>query len=79
MQIHKQCTRLKVQTLAPWLVQEGEYLAHGGGGIILSVGLMRMLPTSYMLVGCTRKGEKTAACLQQSTLSLLECAVGAWY
>lgn len=28
--------------------QDGEYLVHGGGGIILSVGLMRMLPISYL-------------------------------
>lgn len=32
----------------PRYPQEGEYLAHGGGGIILSVGLMRMLSSAYV-------------------------------
>ncbi|KDD73224.1 hypothetical protein H632_c2408p0, partial [Helicosporidium sp. ATCC 50920] len=27
---------------------KGEFIAHGGAGIILSVGLMRMMPVSYM-------------------------------
>jgi hypothetical protein len=29
--------------------QEGEYLVHGGGGIILSIGLMKLLSVDYMM------------------------------
>lgn len=59
-------------------MQNGEFLAHGGAGIILSAGLMRMLPTSYMLVRRFAAGFCFLVLFRLQEGASLELAVPGW-